>query len=1203
MKIKSKDRPCHFLKRFLFSIMRLFIILFCTTVFGLTTEHSFSQEIITIKEDQVVTVNEVFRIIKKQTKYGFIYPKSLFKNTPKVQLVKGDIELGELLKLSLGSNNLKFEISDDKTIKIIEGPLQDKTKVSQQNVEVKGVVTDENGMPLAGVHILEKGTNNGVATDFDGNYTLEVIDDAAILVVSYIGYVTREIEIAGRSEIDISMTPNTITLAPVVVLSTGLQEVSQEHTTGSFEQPQVQEVVKQQISDNALDLMEGRVPGLRIDRATETFTIRGRSSLDAIESGTGRDEPLIVVDGFELVGESSQDEGTFGSNAFNLLKRLNPEDIESITVLKDAAASSIWGARAANGVIVIVTKKKRYSDKPVISYTSSLSFTSKLDLHNPYAGSVDDALEVDRLNAENGLVNSPFPFFAIGPNSIGEQAYFDLANGAITQGEADAIINGLRQNDVYNEYSDYFLRTAIKNRQTLSISQGTDRFSYYASFNYDKEERNNIGDETKRLMGNINISSEIFDGVTLSAKLNYSREKTFNNGALDVAALAAYQRILDGNGNYVSMPRIHPETIAEYDATGFFPYSWDYNIKQEFDNADNESIATNIDVNASLAVQLTDNLNLQLSYNYQDGQNTRENFLNEQTYSVRSAINNSGVFYDHDADFSTPVVLDPTQQYDGFGIPQGGFLDRSNSQRTSSGGRGLLSYEGFITDDPTHHITALLGAEVRETTFTSNTLQRLYGYDDKLLTSLPVDLINRYINYYGSTRTFASHGARISKTRDRFVSYFANAGYTYKGKYNVTGSWRLDDSNLFGSSKKYRNKALWSVGGKWQIAKEDFFDVGFINELSVRATYGTGGRINKDASPFLTFSLGNDSRTGTPIATIDDLENQELRWEETTTTNIGFDFGLFNNRVYGSVEWYDKYTDDLLTTAPVNPTYGFSQLFANFGEVSNRGVDVTLTVVPVNTPKFRWTATTLFSSNKNKVERYEGADIIITRIGGSITEGDPLSGTYAYRWAGLDATTGAPQIYDVDGEILGHLDNVTNVEALEYVGQRNPKYYGSFSNTVRFKGFTLSALITYEMGHVFRRQSVNYAGFPGLDGTAPHMDFGRRWQNPGDELTTNVPAYTPVGGFGSSYDEYYSNSNIMYEKADNIRLTNLSLGYDFSQSVLNKTFFRNLYLGVNAQNLGLIWTANNDGIDPGVGNGIYSYKPRPTYSLTLRATL
>ncbi|MDD7887821.1 SusC/RagA family TonB-linked outer membrane protein [Flavivirga sp. 57AJ16] len=1194
--MKKINKPFLFFgERVALTIMRLFIFLFCIASFSLTPDNVFSQnEEIMVDSDRVITVDEVFGLIKEQTDYRFIYPSEMFKNYKKVKLKKGVILAEDLLNKVISTKHFNFKY---KKSTIIITP-----KNKDQQTELRGVVKEVDGEVLYGVNIAvtddksERFIRSGTYTNFDGSYYLTgIVNIGDTIIFSYIGYVTQRIIYTGQKEINVTLLPDTNQLAEVVIHSTGFEKVLEGHATGSYVTPKLKKLTEQRTADNVLDIIANQIPGVRYDRQVGgTVIVRGRSSLQTEPSN--RDNPLIVVDGYEVIGETSLG----GNSIFNILKKINPEDIEDITVLKDAAASSIWGAKAANGVIVITTKKGKRTDKPNVNFTTSLSMQQKPEYSNIY--SIDAALEADRINAENGYVSMPSQFFQASANSIGKQTYFDLANGIITQAEADAIFSELRQNNPMDEFNDLFLRTYIKQRATFSIDHAKDEYSYYASFNYDNEKTNKIGEETKRMMGNINVSSKILKGVTFSSRINYSQEKTLNNGVLgDVVGLAAYQKILNNDGSYVNMPFIHPTTIAEYEATGYFPYDLNYNVKQEFDLKDDQSKATNLDINAQIAIDVLKGLKLNISYNYQYGQNENENLLNEYSYFVRSAYIDSGIFVDHDNDFFTPSILDVSQQYDGFGIPQGSFLDRYRSTQTSSGARSQLNYAGFIGKNQDHYITALAGLDYRESNAELNTYARLYGYNKELLTSFPVDVTNNYLHYYGYETRLGYFGDNIDKFKDRFLSYYTNGSYTYKNKYVLTGSWRLDDSNLFGSSKKYRNKALWSLGAKWQIANEEFIKSDFLNQLDLRVTRGTGGRINKGVNPFLTFFIAQDFNTSNPYATISNLENEELRWEETTTTNLGLDFSLFKYRLSGSFEWYEKFTDDLLTTAPINPTYGYTSQTRNFGAVLNRGFDAMLNYNVIANDNFQWQTSLQFSHNKNIVKRYDGPDDVIRRIFGDLREGDPLSGIYSYRWAGL-SDVGAPQVYDSENNIVPHNIEISDVEDLQYSGQRDPKYYGSFKNTFRYKNFSLTALLSYEFGHVFRKSSVDYGSFSSLNGRAPHPDFENRWLEPGDENFTDVPAYSNVGGFGSYYATYYNFSNILVEKADNIRLNNVSLNYEFSPEVLNKTFFNSFLIGVNAQNLGVIWTANEEGIDPYFGNNSYAPKNRALYSLNFRVT-
>ena len=543
------------------------------------------------------------------------------------------------------------------------------------------------------------------------------------------------------------------------------------------------------------DLLVGEIPALDFSdngQGVRTVTIRGRNNFSEVS------EPLIVVDGFPVVAANT---GFTSGSSMGYLDKLNPNDIEDITVLKDASAASIWGARAANGVIVITTKKGKKSNKPTVSYTGSYSLQRKPDYHTANAVSTASMLEYDKMAVDLNwyAVSNPSDYRANGANQEGIEIYRKLAAGLITQEEADARINQLSQYDVRDEYSDLFIQNYTLERHNVSINQATDKYSFYASLGYDKTQQVNKGNENDRITTNLNFSTQLSERITFNGRVAFSKSKAENNGAPGITGIPMYQRILDADGNYIDMPNgFHQDSKEIEMAKGIYPYDWEYNFKREFDNMDNRSEQTNLDLQASLDIDLYKGLTAQLSYNYQRGQNSARNYRNEELYYVRNLVNNSGMYADDDGMPWTPPVFDPSLGYNGYAIPSGGILSRSNALTYTNGTRGQLNYVGYLDADKKHYVNAIAGMEYREVISEGDSPLDYYGYNDQTLTNLPIDMFSRYINRYGYTTRPTYYSAENSFVENRYFSYYTNVGYTFNEKYVLTGSWRLDDSNLFG---------------------------------------------------------------------------------------------------------------------------------------------------------------------------------------------------------------------------------------------------------------------------------------------------------------------------------------------------------------------------------------------------------------------
>ncbi len=1171
--------------------LSLFLILICTAQISAST--LLGQQV-SIKTE--ASLRTVFDELNKQTGTFFMFNEEDLNSEITVELNMKNVSLEDALDEICKQAPIKYEIVEDFVV-ITKKPALPKPVIPQEpkTITISGKVTDEHGEPLPFVNIYIKGdTKQGVVTNVDGKYSIQVEDKEGLtLVASFIGFVTKEFKVEGRTVINLMLSADIADLSEIVV--TGYQTISSERATGSFERVKVSTVTEEKTTDNLFDLLEGEIAGLDFsdnDEGVRTVTIRGRNNFTDVS------EPLIVVDGFEVVGTGDN----FGSS-ISYLDKLNPNDIEDITVLKDAAAASIWGAKAANGVIVITTKKGKKSDTPTISYNGSYSLQRKPDYHTANTVSSSSLIDQHEMIFDIGwrAYSSPSPYYDANANPEAMEIFrkYRDAEGNLPA-DQQARIDELRQYDVRDEYTDLFLQNYTLERHNVSINQATDKYSFYASLGYDKTKQVSKGNENDRITTNLNFSTELNDRITFNGRVAFSKSKAENNGAPGITQIPLYQRILDEEGNYIAQPfDFHQDSKAEEIAKGIYPYDWDYNLKREFDNMDNESEQTNLDLQASLDIDLYKGLTAQLSYNYQRAQSSDRNYQNEERYYVRNLVNNSGMY--------SGGMLNTSLGYDGYAIPTGGILSRSNALTYTNGTRGQLNYVGYLDTDKKHHINAIAGMEYREEIRKGDKPVDYYGYNDQTLTNFPIDWQSYYTNRYGSRGRPPYYRAGNSYLENRYFSYYTNMGYTFNEKYSLTASWRLDDSNLFGSSTKYRNQPLWSVGGKWRMAQENFMSgLSFIDRLDLRVSYGIGGRIDKTSSPFLTIQIRKD--TNREVANINSIENQELRWEKTSTFNYGFDFSVFNNKLSGSVEGYYRYSTDVMASEPFNSTHGITLLRRNYGEISNKGFNINLNS-KLNFGEFSWLPSFNISHNINKVEKYDSERNLNTLLYGSNVEGESINYMYSYRWAGL-SEVGAPQVYNVerneDGEIIdnnvliGTDVTIEDADALEYSGELVPKYFGSFKNSFTFKGFTVNALITYKLGHVFRRSSLFLGNFPYQKFHSLHSDFDKRWQKEGDELITDVPAMQR--NMGGNYDRYYRRSSTTVENAGHIRLQSIGASYRFNPALWNNKMVKSASVGFDVQNLGCIWTANDKDIDPERGNGTWTTDNEPIYSVKFNLT-
>lgn len=1173
MEIKLIEKAFSLRKSFLTLIMRTFIFLISTALFSLAPKHVFTQNTkVVIAEDKLVSIDEVFDIIDEQTDYRFIYHEDLFKNHPKVQLKKGAIRVSKLLNKSLLLNNFNVIVTTNNTILVKKRSKADRRLQKQ----IKGRVTDQNDNPLYGATVLVKGTNTGTLTDFDGGYALSVPTSDHVLVFKFLGYETQEVTVGDQTTINVKLIESASELEEVVL--TGYQKIEKSRTTGSFATVSNKTIDNIQTL-NIFDRLEGQVPGLvfvdgqPIIRGVSTF--RDDENSPFFGRNNRVNSPLIVLDNHPIEAE--------------FFETINADDIESVTFLKDAAASSIWGARAANGVIVLKSKRTKTLSTPInINFSTSLSFEKRPDITQANA-STAMLLELQNYQAENGLALSNAgngPIVALGLDT-----YRKFYSGEITAAQRDAVINQLQNNDLRKEFNRLFLRSPIRKRYNLSASGSGEKNAYFFSASYNDILSNTIGESDRRL--NLNASNTFFISpklkFTTAMNLYLQREKLNGYGPAIVRNYEQYDRVLDDDGNPILRDLYNFDDILGISGLNRedFPYDWRFNLLENRDELDNTNKETAYRVNATLEYALTDYLNVVTNYQYNQSRVLRKQLYGEASYFTRNLVNSY-------TNLDNGSIVN--------NIPLGAILDETNVDFKSQTFNGQLNFSKVFGD---HDITFLGGAEIRQL-ISEYSDDRKYGFNERSLNTQLIDYVTRFSranSRFGLAQIPARQ--RILFEENRFISTYFNAGYNYKRKYRLSGSYRLDDSNLFGAAPEYRNIPLWSIGAAWEITNEDFFNSEFVDRLVLRATRGTGGNIDRSTSPLTVLQTGiNVSKFGLrdDYAALRNPPNPTLRWERTTTLNLGLDFSLFENRVFGSVEYYKRLSDDLLSQTDFNPTYGITSALYNVAAMTNKGVDVNLNAQWFK-GDFKWLTTLNYSINKNRVEsvNFDNSDFF-SYISAEPRVGKPFNHIYTYNWAGL-SDVGAGQAFDSQRNIIGPEDTYQFVpEDLIYSGEATPRIYGGFVNTLSYKNFSFSSTLTYKFGHKFLRNAtfLSNAGF--LNSTPNYLpkQIEDQWRQPGDENITDVPNQF-ITSINSTGNGFYNNGNHQVLDASHIRLTQFSLSYNMPDKVLKNTFFKNIRFDFQGRNLGVI-VFNDEGIDP--ENNLYgiNYMPNvPEFTFTINA--
>ncbi|MDB5143666.1 MAG: TonB-dependent receptor [Mucilaginibacter sp.] len=1045
----------------------------------------------------------------------------------------------------------------------------------QSAYSIRGrVVSTLSRKPLPGATVSAGEAGKGTTTDSRGQFSLDVPTARGKLRVTFAGYQDAEATYnAGPGgELLISLIPAEIKMDEVLV-STGYQRTPKERATGSFVQLDNQ-LINRRVSTDILSRLEDVTSGLVFNRGVVSnnsqtgISVRGQSTINA------NVDPLIVVDNFPYDGD---------------LKNINPNDVDNITVLKDAAAASIWGARAGNGVIVITTRKGAYNKPVKVSFNSNITIGNKPDVFYASRMSTADFIDVEQLLFKQGFYQSAEQADGHAPLTPIVELLIAKRDGTMSPAAADSRINALKGLDVRNDIARYDYQKSVSQQYAVNLSGGSTNQRYYLSAGYDKNRDNLIRNGYDRVsLSGTNTWSFLHDKLEATAGFTYTRSKTqLNNpGPSSITygpygnPIFPYATLADDQGKALNVLKdFRTEFIESAPASGLL--NWEYKPLDEVRLADNYTTIADTRINTNLNYKIIKGLDVSTLYQYENGLTDGFDLQNVQSYYTRNLINTF-----------TSVNPDASLNY---AVPLGGILDQDNSAFSSHSFRAQLSYESNWDEGL---ISAIAGYEIRSVN-TTGSLYRLYGYDDNHALSRPVDYVSQFSQYPypGFTSQIPYIDAETGLT-DHFRSYFANAAYTYDRRYTISGSARTDQSNLFGVKTNQKGVPLWSAGFAWNLSNEKFYHSGLLPYLKVRATYGYSGNVDKTLSAFTTalYSLVPAADTGLPYARIQNPPNPQLRWERVRMINFGVDFASRGNRIAGSLEYYSKKGMDLIGTVPFAPSTGVTSFRGNTANTQGSGLDLTLTSKNLD-GDLQWNSTFLLSNVKYKVTAYAANTNTANYVGsiGVPIVGKPLYAVYSYRWAGLDPENGDPQGYlkGVVSKDYSGIINGTTPGLLVYNGPARPAIFGSLRNTVTWKNLSVSANMSYRLHYYFRKNALSYGSV--LNGSGGSGDYALRWQQPGDESHTTIPSMPAA--IDNNRDAFFSASQALVGKADNIRLQDITLSYELNKVNWKNLPFTHLQLYVYANNLALLWKANHFGLDPDYQTG----PPPKTIAFGLKA--
>lgn len=1138
------------------------------------------------------TLRSVFTEIKNQTGFLVVYRSSQINDSRPVTVSLKNVPLNQAMAEILAGQKLDFEI-EDKSVIIREKIVYPKAleKFVAANM-VTGLVTDTLGKSIPGATVkLTPGkfaTNSNKAGLFvfkdvpTGSYTLSITS---------VGFKPLQMDIevneSTRTSVLTLVLKEALSTLSEIAINTGYQRIKPEQSTGAITRIGTKEY-ESRISTDFLSGLVNKLPGLLINDDVKfddkpLFQIRGLSTIG------GNKSPLIVVDGYptELT-----------------LNMIDPNEILSVTILKDAAAATVYGVRASNGVIVI-ERKQAGQGKPKVNFRSTLSLRPKED-YSRYRWDPNGTNILYNANHEANKAFAPLYWALMGfvPSGGGLNYSPDALIAiqqeakAITAEQAKEQLDALAAYDNTRDYGRLFLRTAQTQSYNLNVSGGNQNALYYVTANYTgvaTQQRNN---DNGRLLLSGRSTFNFSNKLSLELTTDFSNSHSNAAPIPNINALYSYERFQDADGN--PLPTYSGSSANPYYNQAIMKLGLQDNRYYPLVDMNEVNIRTqsvNNRITANFRYRLGSGFDLSFGGVYEHSNSDNRNLASAQSSVVHKLMN----FYAQPGTSPGTIVNN---------IPLGGYLQQQKGKNTSYTGRAQLNYNKQLGKD--HSINAILGTEIRDVTYQAS-LAPYFGYNDQTLLQVPVNYANLLNGTFTSPYALQNAPLNLTSifgqqyTEDRYLSGYSNIVYAYRSKYTLTGSLRIDQSNLFGTNPKYKYKPLWSVGAGWNIDQEPFMkDISWLKQLKMRVAYGFNGNIAKNSLPqVIARSAFNNfypvSSGGVPSLTLASFANSTLRWEQTRNTNLGLDYSIFQN-ITGSIDIYDKRSTDLMASAQIDATRGGSQALLNTASIRNRGLEINLHADWITRKSFNWNTGLSFSYNKGKVlEVYNRtlsannppATSYVFGTNSNYFKGYPIGAMFEFHLAGVD-NTGQQLAQSNDGTnhvFLSAPDRGFN--DVYYAGTSIPAYNTGLSNRVDFGRFYFYAMVNYYGGFKVRAPIPNPTGFRPLKGA------GNYWQKAGDE---NIPDILPNATTMRNFAQYINASDRYTVRGDYFTLADVTVSYNFAAApFLKKAGFRQLEIKLQGSNL---YTFALNKYNYSLATGDYA-KPylTPTYTIGLFTNL
>lgn len=1164
--------------------MKLKLILIFISCF-LFSAKVFSQNKLTLKMNNA-SLEQVIWEIQKQTKLVFMYGSKDIEAVKNLNINEAHKSVSEILTKCLQNTDLQFSISGN----AIVIKRQDEKPVEH----IRGVVRDSKGVTLPGVTIQVVGTKIVTSTDAKGNFSVVLpAGQKAEFTFSYIGMKQRTITYQNQRLWDITLQEAVTDIDDVVI--TGYQTIRKQDVVGSINSIKGKDLTFD--GTNSIEqMLQGKLAGVLVTNtggmvgSKQKVRVRGTSTL------LGNQEPVWVVDGIiqeDPIPFDAQSLNTMGDNLDminnfigNSISWLNPNDIEDVTVLKDASATVLYGVKAANGVIVIKTKRGK-SGRMSITYSGGLSLTQKLNYEKMNLMNSKERIDFSREIFEKRLLGK------IPTSSVGyENLYQRYQNKEISFDVFNQSVKGLEM--MNTNWIDMLYQTQLSNNHSLSISGGNDKTTYYSSLHYGNNNGAAIGNASQQMGASFHMDSHLSKKIRAGFGMNTNYTTT--DGFYGVSP---YDYAL-------STSRAIPAFNS--DGSLFFYNKADglrFNMLHELQQTGNTNDKRSFNMNANINYDILKNLRFESLGSFGSSNTVGEAYASEYSNYITTMRG-----------YEFGQYLKGSSRYESSILPHGGELNNTESRNTSFTWRNSLAYNQLFDK---HRLGFNLGQEVRSTVY-NQTSNINYGYfpDRGKNITLPPLLIAS-----GPNPIYKSIKTTIVDRTSNFLSFYGSGTYSYDERYIFTASMRSDASNRFGQDSKAKFLPVWSLGGRWNVHNESWMqDQDLISELNIRGSYGWQGNVAENFGPDLIAKLPSNvvnNITGEYELEIKSLPYADLRWEKTKSMNLGADFGLFKNRLMVSVEYYNKVSQDLIVYKKVPLSYGIETMPINGGTMRNDGIELNLSTTILKSKDFIWNIAANTSKNRNRINStlLPNDSWTMAVTGGLNKAGFPVSAFWAFPLMGINPLDGTP-MFDIpdrnnnpDG--IGVNDAT---EYMKYMGKMDPDLAGGLSMSFRYKRLSLSSGFSWSLGgkrflsSLFQKKDFPYSLPSAYDNLS--KEFVNRWKNPGDERYTNIPSIPSAGtgnvniGFPSgtflsaNVYEMYDFSDARVVNASFLRNNNISLSYNLPTNFVKQAGLKDVAISSSVSNAFMIVSKEYKGIDPEVATG--GQPLSKIYSLRLNIT-